>query len=439
MRLFGIEFTVVGLIDSEKLEEFLDLNGEPITPVDWSVEQEAAAQESEAQATQESEEGMDSRELQYIHVPADQIAILPSRTLATLGGSLRSIAVAFPQGVSIEDVRRHLKDRLTLTLYLGDEKGVYKFTAADVPSFQGLRNIVVPLIIAFLIVLNTMLGSVHERIREVGIYSSVGLAPGHISMLFMAEALGLAVVSSVFGYLLSQAVVKVLFTAGWMDTQHMFLNYSSSSTVGAILMVILMVLASTAYPARMVSRVASPDIERRWSLPPTVGNQLVLRLPYSLSHHDVPGLLVFLHRFIRAHEETSFGVFCVRDVELEAHDAPAAGARPGDGPARHAPGTARDDREGESPPSALRLSFSAWLAPYDLGVYQKVAVTTEPADEEGFDIATVAINRESGELAAWRRNNLTFLNQIRKQLLIWRAIGPRGREKYVAEAKEAFD
>ena len=448
--LFGIEFIVAGIFRGESFESFLDLNGEPVTPVDWSVEQEAAEQEQEAAAQEESETGVDARELQYIHVPADEMAVLPYMTLWTLGGGLRSVAVALDpekrvegrgsrvgredpliraldrkQGdtrpsppaprhsavlrrQSVAHMRRHLKDRLTLTLYFGDEEGVYKFTAADVPSFQGLRNVFVPLVIAFLIVLNTMLGSVHERIREVGIYSSVGLAPGHISMLFIAEAMGLATVSAVSGYLVSQTVVKVLFTMNWMDTQHMFLNYSSLSTVGSLLFVVLMVLASTAYPAHMVSRVASPGIERRWSLPPVHGDRIELRLPYSLTEHDVPGLMLFLYNYIRAHEEISLGVFCVRDVALATED------------------------------GRILLTFSAWLAPYDLGVYQKVVISSAPAEEEGFDNTTVAIDRESGEQGAWKRNNQTFLNQLRKQFLIWRAIGAAGREKYVRGAAERF-
>ena len=450
VQLFGIEFTVAGIFSGETFESFLDLNGEPISPVDWSIDQEAADQEQEAAAEAESETGEDTRELQYIHVPASEMAILPYETLWTLGGSLRSVAVAFdpakrvkgqgsglegedpliralaPDGgdaaratlhappsaalrrQSIAHMRRHLKDRLTLTLYFGDEQGVYKFTAADVPSFQGLRNVFVPLIIAFLIVLNTMLGSVHERIREVGIYSSVGLAPGHISMLFIAEALGLATMSAVAGYLISQTVVKVLFTAGLMNTEYMFLNYSSLATVGSLLLVVLMVLASTLYPAHMVSRVASPDIERRWSLPAVAGDQIELRLPYSLNHHDVPGLMLFLYNYIHAHEEISLGVFCVRDVEIQIDS------------------------------GRILLNFSAWLAPYDLGVYQQVRMTSEPAEDEGHDNISVTIDRESGELSAWKRNNQTFLNQVRKQFLIWRAIGAGGRARHVREAHERF-
>ena len=55
-------------------------------------------------------------------------------------------------------------------------------------SFSGISNLFIPMLIASLIVLNTMMGSVYERFREIGIYSSVGLAPGHISWLFIAES-----------------------------------------------------------------------------------------------------------------------------------------------------------------------------------------------------------------------------------------------------------
>ena len=54
------------------------------------------------------------------------------------------------------------------------------------------------------------MGSVYERFREIGVYSSVGLAPAHISFLFLAEACVYAVLSVVFGYLLGQGTVKVL-------------------------------------------------------------------------------------------------------------------------------------------------------------------------------------------------------------------------------------
>jgi ABC-type antimicrobial peptide transport system permease subunit len=37
----------------------------------------------------------------------------------------------------------------------------------------------IPILIAALIVMNTMPGSVYERVREIGVFNAVGLAPSH--------------------------------------------------------------------------------------------------------------------------------------------------------------------------------------------------------------------------------------------------------------------
>ena len=71
-------------------------------------------------------------------------------------------------------------------------------------SYSGVANIIIPLVISVFIVLNTMISSVYERKGEIGIYTSVGLAPSHVSFLFVAEAMAFAVLSVVFGYLLAQ-------------------------------------------------------------------------------------------------------------------------------------------------------------------------------------------------------------------------------------------
>jgi len=60
-----------------------------------------------------------------------------------------------------------------------------------------MGNVLIPSIIAILIVLNTMVGSVMERKREIAVYTSVGLAPPHVASLFIAEALAFGIISSV--------------------------------------------------------------------------------------------------------------------------------------------------------------------------------------------------------------------------------------------------
>ena len=73
------------------------------------------------------------------------------------------------------------------------------YHASDALSYSGVPNIIIPILISVLIVLNTMIGSVYERKREIGVYTSVGLAPSHVSFLFIAESLAIAVLIVVLG------------------------------------------------------------------------------------------------------------------------------------------------------------------------------------------------------------------------------------------------
>ena len=58
-----------------------------------------------------------------------------------------------------------------------------------------------------------MLGSVYERVREIGIFSSVGLAPAHVGALFLAEASVYAVMGAIIGYLIAQAKAQADYDA----------------------------------------------------------------------------------------------------------------------------------------------------------------------------------------------------------------------------------
>ncbi len=57
--------------------------------------------------------------------------------------------------------------RLDLNLYAGENGQNHRFSAIGATSSQGLVNIIIPILIAALIVLNTMLGSVFERVKEI--------------------------------------------------------------------------------------------------------------------------------------------------------------------------------------------------------------------------------------------------------------------------------
>ena len=74
-----------------------------------------------------------------------------------------------------------------------------------------------------------------------------------------------------------------------------------------------------------------------------------------------------------------------------------------------------------------------WLAPYDLGVSQRIALMTVPAEQkEEKDLYRIYLQvyRESGEIASWKRVNRRFLNLLRKQFLLWRTFNVAVRNEF---------
>ncbi|MCK5417253.1 MAG: ABC transporter permease, partial [Desulfobacterales bacterium] len=224
VSVWGMPFEVVGVFSGKKLQQRSDLDGEPLTPVTFPREVSTQMTEVEVDALAS---GDDVREFQsrYQHISGDLTMILPYRSLLAAGGHLKGVAIVSQSQISIQETAQNLVDRFGLSLFSGEPDGTYLYHASDTMSYSGVPNIIIPLIISVFIVLNTMIGSVYERKREIGIYTSVGLAPSHVSFLFIAEAMALAVISVVLGYLLAQTSAKLFSeTSLWAGIT---VNYSS--------------------------------------------------------------------------------------------------------------------------------------------------------------------------------------------------------------------
>lgn len=364
----------------------------------------------------ESGEDVQAFQSRYDHIAGNRTLIMPYRTLLAAGGQLKGVAVRFKTAVDQSKMAADLVDRFGLALFSGEPGGTFLYHAGDIMSYSGAPNIVIPLVISVFIVLNTMIGSVYERKREIAIYTSVGLAPSHVAFLFVAEALAFAVISVVLGYLVAQISAGLMAgTALWSGIT---VNYSSLSGVAAMALVILVVLISVIYPARTASQIAIPDVNRSWKLPETQDNRLTLTLPFLMKHHEYNSVGGFLHDFFQSHLNVSHGVFSTGDIHLSAAGQPA-----------HAAG----ETTAPSTASLLQLSSRVWLAPFDLGIMQEVVLDFSPvADEAGFLEVHVRLERHSGEINAWHRINKAFLHHLRRQLLIWRSLDDGEKEHYRA-------
>ena len=421
VSLWGMPFQVVGIFSGNKLQERIDLDGEPLTPVTFPREMSSELTEVEEEAL---ESGDDVREFQsrYQHVAGDLTVIVPSRFLLAAGGNLKAVAIRPQSRESIQNTAQDLIDRFGLSLFSGEPEGTFLYHASDTMSYSGVPNIIIPLIISIFIVLNTMIGSVYERKREIGIYTSVGLAPSHVSFLFIAEALAFAVLSVVLGYLLAQTTAKLFAeTSLWAGIT---VNYSSMSGVAAMVLVIVVVLVSVIYPSKVAAEIAMPDVNRSWTLPQARGNELDLTLPFLMTYQEHRSIGGFLYEYFEGHQDVSHGMFSTANIEFSfVRENPAGLTRDPDD-------SAEDKGDADQ---CLQIDTRVWLAPFDFGIVQHVALNFRPAETEaGFLEIHVRLNRESGEANAWRRINKAFLHDIRKHLLIWRSFNDQTKLQYEA-------
>jgi hypothetical protein len=417
IRLFGKRLTVIGLINSEKMRLFVDLDEEQITPADFQVTEDEFITVMSQTETRERQ-GLERPEVDTVpfeHLDPDDILIVPYALLRDVGSPLQSVAVRFHEEVDVEAEIKSFLSRLSVVLFAGIPTAdggirVAVYSSLGNTSLQGMANLFIPILVAALIVLNTMMGAVYERVREIGIYSVVGLAPSHIGLLFLAESTVFATFGAVVGYALGQ--IAHLFMLQYGLLAGLTLNYSSLSAVWATVVVIGTVYLSTLYPARMAANMAVPDVTRQWQFPPPVGDHWRFDFPFTVGGAEVPSMYVYLKSVFAAYGEGSIGDFIARDVELSVTT--------------------------DGPEPSYAIAMRTWLAPYDLGISQQVRLQATPTGEHHIYKIETHIERLSGDVASWQRMNRKFLNVLRKRFLVWRTLAPGIRQEYRERVASEF-
>ncbi len=426
IRMWGAEYTVVGIFSAAQLEKIRDLDGESLTPVTFPQEASAELSDVEQEAVESGDE-VRSLQSRYVHIEANQVAFIPADTLLAMGGVLKSIAIKPQTDDDIQALGARLVQRFNLPVFAGDRDGVWFFSPTSTLSYSGVPNILIPLIISIFIVLNTMISSVYERKNEIAVYTSVGLAPSHVSFLFIAEAMALAVISVVLGYLLAQVSAALFSSTSYWEG--ITVNYSSLAGVAAMILVIAVVLISVIYPSRVAAQIAIPDVKQSFKLPEPVNNRIELILPFFMKFEEHESIGGFIYSYLSGHQDISHGMFSTRPVDII-----------------FSCNTVDDIRqmvEQAEIPSALNcmhIRTHVWLAPFDFGIMQKVDIQFCPARENSNYLEIkITLQRNSGEVQMWKRLNTMFLHDIRKQLLIWRSIDSAGHAYYEKILKGIID
>jgi hypothetical protein len=171
----------------------------------------------------------------------------------------------------------------------------------------------------------------------------------------------------------------------------------------------------------VAARIAIPDVNRSWKLPDAKQDTLELTLPFLIKYREQQSIGGFLFSHYQGHQDVSHGLFSTGSVHywFQAPSIPLLQKGLGDG--------------GDTAvKKCLFINSKVWLAPFDFGIMQNVHMEFCPCVEEpGFLEIRVRLIRKSGEATAWGRINKAFMNDLRRQLLIWRSFDEKTHEQYV--------
>ncbi len=109
------------------------------------------------------------------------------------------------------------------------------------------------LLVGSMVVFVTMMGSVNERTREIGIFSAIGFRKSHIMRIILLEAAIVSLIAGVIGYGVGLVITKVLLTF-LSDTAPAF-SWDPLLAAGAVFLAVLIGILASLYPALTASRM----------------------------------------------------------------------------------------------------------------------------------------------------------------------------------------
>jgi len=398
--LHGLRLRLGHVVDSVELSAAKDMDGSSILPVDFTEVNSMQPTGGEQGSERQDAASMLSRH-HWASLPADRVVIVSADTARALGAMLYAVTLYTPETGTATEIAEDITRILPFPVAATRSNGVYLHVLGTVLSASGVGDLFFPILLGGLVIFGTMLGSVADREKEIYTFSALGLAPRHVATLFFAESMVYSLVGGMGGYLFAQGSQKILSLLAGYGVRVPEINTSSTNTMVTILIVMATVLVSAIYPAIKASKSANPGLMRNWRPPDPKGDVLDIVFPFTVSEYDITGVVSFLKEHFDNHSDTGLGRFMAQEARVV---------------------------KGEG--GNLGLDASLALAPFDLGVSQTFALRSAPSEVPGIDEVRLRLERRSGQPKDWRRLNKVFLDDLRRQFLIWRSIPHETMEMY---------
>ncbi len=397
----GIKFRVIGIYNTTLMttEVTRDLSGLSMSPTDpYYISVLGIG------ATVPLTSGQQPPQLSW-----SRLIVIPYDVATELGGYVAEISIRFPPDVNTADIVRlsqDLGDILDLTVYVGIHEKALVASRVSTFSAFGLEGIIIILVLGSLNVVATLLNIQRERIKDMYVYTTVGLSPGGAIAISMLEAVVYSLLGVLIGYFLG-FIGNAAFRALGILPETFTFNYASLFAMISLAMVLVAALISSSYPSYLTSRLITPSLERKWK-PPTKPKEGLweIPLPMKISELDeVKALLTFLREYYLGvgAERPSFRVLKVYTDSMSTREP--------------------------------KLYLEAALAPYEAGTNDKIIINTMWNEKDRNYDFTILLERMIGVEDIWVKGSYAFVDDLRTQILLWRFITVEDRNKYIQMAR----
>jgi len=329
----------------------------------------------------------------------DNILIVPWKTALKIGGFISSISLIPKKDLSLNDMEklaRLISEIFDVQVYVAYQNKVFTFFRILSYTFLGWNLAPALITISSLSIINFMIGAVISRKREIFTYASLGLSPAGATLLFLVEGITVSFSGTVFGYLVGFGLNRVFISLEILPGYFVF-NFVSLFIVISMATLILSVLLSSLYPSYLASKMITPSLERKWRIETKPrGDVWEIPLPIIADEKEMLAMFNYLREYYLGAGSQKSG-FKVNNIFFNSKD------------------------------KLLLVNVS--LAPIESGISQEVYFKIIKTN--GKFASKVILNRKSGNPGLWKTRSYFFIDDLRKQILLWRSLPLSEKSKYL--------
>lgn len=178
-----------------------------------------------------------------------------SQKLLGKEGKLSMVEIsAFCQGCPISELTLQIAEKFPNAKVTAMKQAVMsKMQSIEMFKSFSLGISVIVILIGSLLVLVTMMGSVNERTREIGIFRAIGFRRGHVMQIILLEALILGVLGGMLGFFIGNLIAYSIIPLVMKDGVFAGINFDLGMI--SILMAVALSLLASLYPAFKASNM----------------------------------------------------------------------------------------------------------------------------------------------------------------------------------------